>query len=433
MSFSEAGIIAAVFALTYLFFVGGKIIQWDLSGFQPENRKQAKCKKMLGQRHPPFSGANLRRGIRKSVEKILLPLGKADKSLLPARMDRTFRQRMERQIDQLARQGLCRDIRLTDVVPLPKNDFTRWDDDGREWREALLQCCALERFLPAAGGSPVREIYRKNACLRVVQSRHIRNADKAEPKGSYYANKARVNCSSCGAVIELNSQQVVCPYCGGVIESDFYDWQTEVFELYEEIGNNLGMALLLLSSAGILFVSIFLCLWLMEDTQISLAAGVGAAVLVVVGIFTLTALGEKRQKQLAGNIVHYSENYLRSCIHEALYREAGSDLLDYSVGTIILKKVTHTAESTTIRTKVCIHEIYLPMGKKPYTKKRKRTLTLQRARYPEKRKADGSFLTERECPSCGANFIPDAHHCCSFCGYGLQTANARWIVQKGRK
>lgn len=433
MSFSDAWIMAAAVALIYLFYVGSKILDFDFSCFQPENRKRAKCKKMLSQHNPPLSGANLRRSIRRSFENILLPLGKADKSLLPARMDRTFRQRMERQIDQLARQGLCRDIRLTDVVPLPKNDFARWDDDGREWREALLQCSALERFLPAAGGSPVRQIYRKNTFLRVVQSRHIRHSDRAAPKGSYYANKARVNCPSCGAVIELNSQQVVCPYCGGVLESDFYDWQTETFELYEEIGNNLGMALLLLSSAGILFTSIFLCLWLMEDTQISLAAGVGAAVLVVVGIFTLTALGEKRQKKLAGKIVRYSENYLRSCIHEALYREAGSDLLDYSVGRIILKKVTHTAEITSIRAKVRIHEIYLPMGKKPYTKKRKRTLTLQRARYPEKRKADGSFLIERECPSCGANFVPDAHQCCSFCGYGLQTANARWIVQKGRK
>ena len=229
---------------------------------------------MLSQHNPPLSGANLRRSIRRSFENILLPLGKADKSLLPARMDRTFRQRMERQIDQLAKQGLCRDIRLTDVIPLPKNDFRRWNDDGREWREALLQCSALERFLPAAGGRPAREIYRKNACLRVVQSRHIRHSDRAEPKGSYYTNRFKVNCPSCGAVIELNSQQVTCPYCGGVIESDFYDWQTEVFELYEEIGNDLGMALLLLSSAVILFVSVFLCLWLIEDTQISLAAGV---------------------------------------------------------------------------------------------------------------------------------------------------------------
>ena len=86
---------------------------------------------------------------------------------------------------------------------------------------------------PGGGGHPVRQIYRKNAFLRVVQSRHIRHSDRAAPKGSYYANKARVNCPSCGAVIELNSQQVVCPYCGGVLESDFYDWQTETFELYE--------------------------------------------------------------------------------------------------------------------------------------------------------------------------------------------------------
>ena len=55
---------------------------------------------------------------------------------------------------------------------------------------------------------------------------------------------------------------------------------------------------------------------------------------------------------------------------------------------------------------------------------------MQRARYPEKRKADGEFLTEKDCPSCGANFMPDENHCCSFCGFGLQVNNAKWIVLK---
>lgn len=53
-------------------------------------------------------------------------------------------------------------------------------------------------------------------------------------------------------------------------------------------------------------------------------------------------------------------------------------------------------------------------------------------RYPEKRKADGEFFAEKDCPSCGANFMPDENHCCSFCGYGLQVNNAKWIVKKNQ-
>ena len=37
-----------------------------------------------------------------------------------------------------------------------------------------------------------------------------------------------------------------CEYCGARIQTDFYDWQTEVFEIYEHIGNNLRKFLLLL-------------------------------------------------------------------------------------------------------------------------------------------------------------------------------------------
>ena len=86
----------------------------------------------------------------------------------------------------------------------------------------------------------------------------------------------------------------------------------------------------------------------------------------------------------------------------------------------------HIATKITIR--VYVSETYLPEKKRPYTKKAKKKLTLQRARYPERRKEDGAFLIEKDCPSCGANFIPDANHCCSFCGYGLQVDTAKWVA-----
>ena len=82
----------------------------------------------------------------------------------------------------------------------------------------------------------------------------------------------------------------------------------------------------------------------------------------------------------------------------------------------------------TIIADICGSETYLPENKKPYTKKIRRTLTLQRARHPEERKTDGKLFIEKDCPSCGANFIPDEKHCCSFCGYSLDADNAKWVM-----
>lgn len=429
MSIYSSFIMAAFFTLLYIFYIGVKIIDVDFSCFLPNNSKKAMRKKLLAQRNTPLQGANLRRDIRKAFENILVPLGKANKNLLPSRMDLNFRREIEGQIQQLAEQGLCRDIRLINVVPLPKNDFTHWKDDGREWRESELQCTALERFIPLTGGNPVHEIYRKNAYLRVLQSRHIRNSDRTDEKRSYYANRVNINCPSCGAQLKLHSQQTVCPYCGSVIQSEFYDWQTEVFEIYEELSANLLWFLLLFISGAVLFISVFLCLWLIPDTQISLAAGVGVAFLVVVMFLFIAYFRKRKQERLAEKIALYSENYLRSCINETLYKkDSRADLMDYGVGSIILKRVVNMEKNTTITVRVQLSETYLPPGKRPYTRKYKRTLTLQRARYPKKRKSDGNFFIERECPSCGANFIPDSNHCCSFCGYSLQKNNYKWTL-----
>lgn len=434
MSLTDALLIAAAVTVLCAYFVGEKIINIDISGLLPQNMKKAKMKRLLAERETPLQGMGLHGDVREALEKALRPLSKADKELLPARMDMVFRKNTERQLDLLAQRGLFRDIRLTDAVPLPKNDFKRWSDDGREWREAVLRCSVLERLVSKRDGKPVYELYRKNAYVRLLESRHIRTSDRTEKKKSYYDDRSEISCPSCGAQIGLDSQQAVCPYCGGMIHSDFYDWQTEVFEIYEELGTNQRRALQLLASSLVLFICVFLCLWLIKDTEVSLAAGVGAAALVLATTVALLIHRKTKREKPAGEIVRYSENYLRSCIDEALYKEIkNADLMDHSIGTVILKKVVNTEKTTEITAQIYGREIYLPKNKKPYTKKFTKTLVLQRARYPQRRKGKGELFTERDCPSCGANFIPDEHGCCSFCGYGLQTDNAKWVVKATEK
>lgn len=429
MSLSDAFWLAAAFAVLCAYYIGEKIIDIDFSCFLAKNRKKAKYRRLLAKRETPLADMGIRKNIRNAFEKVLVPLGKADKKLLPTRMDKTFRRNTERQIDSLARNRLYRDIRVTDLGPGQKIEFRTWEDDGREWREAELECCALERLISAKNSEVEHEIYRKHACLRVLQSRHVQTVDRGGGKKTFNAGKAKVICPSCGAEVTLSSQQVVCEYCGARIQTDFYDWQTEVFEIYEHIGNNLRKFLLLLGCMTVLFLSVFLCLYLIEDTEVSLAAGVGTAILTLAALTALAFARKLRHEKLTKRIDLYSENYLRSCINEALYKDADSDeLLDYSVGTIILKKVVNTEDTTTITVDAYGSETYLPESKKPFTKKIKRTLTMQRARHPEKRKTDGELFTEKDCPSCGANFIPDENHCCSFCGYSLKADNAKWVV-----
>ena len=431
MDLSISLFIAAAFAVLCTFYIGKSILTIDFSEYSSKNSKKAKLKRLLAKKDTPISDSKIRRDIRKAFERILIPLGKADQTLLPARMDMAFRKKIVSQINRLNRNKLCRKIYVTDVVPIPKNDFETWNDDGREWRESVLMCSTLERFESTEDNKVQHEIYRKNSYLRILQSRHIRSADRKEKKKSYYSDMLRITCPSCGASVKLDSQQVTCEYCGAVIKNEFYDWQTESFELYESIGTNLKRFLQLLVSGSILFLCVFLCLYLIKDTEISLAAGVGAAVLAFGVIITPIICGKIKQERLAGKIVRYSENFLRACLNEYFWEnENDEDLLDFSVGTIKLLKVNHAEETTTVTADIYGIKTFLPENQKLYTKKFKKRLILQRARYPEKRKADGEFFTEKDCPSCGANFMPDENNCCSFCGFGLQVNNAKWIVQK---
>ena len=433
MDLSISLFIAASFAVLCAFYIGKSILTIDFSEYSSKNSKKAKLKRLLAKKDTPLSDSKIRRDIRKAFERILIPLGKADQKLLPARMDMAFRKKIVSQINRLNRNKLCRKIYVTDVVPVPKNNFEAWNDDGREWRESVLMCSTLERFESTEDNKVQHEIYRKNSYLRILQSRHIRSADRKEKKKSYYSDMLRITCPSCGARVKLDSQQVTCEYCGAVIKNEFYDWQTESFEVYGSIGTNLKRFLQLLLSGSILFLCVFLCLYLIEDTEISLAAGVGAAVLAFGVIITPIICGKIKQERLAGKIVRYSENFLRACLNEYFWKnESDEGLLDFSVGTIKLLKVNHAEETTTVTADIFGTKTFLPENQRPYTKKFKKRLIMQRARYPEKRKADGEFFTEKDCPSCGANFMPDENNCCSFCGFGLQVNNAKWIVQKNK-
>ena len=434
MDLSVSLFIAASFAVLCTFYIGKRILTVDFSEYCSKNSKRSKLERLLAKRETPLHDSKIRKDMRKAFERVLIPLGKADQELLPARMDMTFRKKTVSQINRLNKNNLRRNIYITDVVPLPKNDFERWNDDGREWRESVLKCSTLERLESTEDNRVQHEIYRKNSYLRILQSRHIRSADLKEKKKSYYFDMLKIICPSCGAEVKLDSQQVTCEYCGAVIKNEFYDWQTESFEIYEAIGTNLKRFLQLLVSGCILFLCVFLCLYLIEDTEISLAAGVGAAVVTFGIIIAPIICGKIKQERLAGKIVRYSENFLRACLNEYFWEnENDEDLLDFSVGTIKLLKVAHTEETTTVTADVSGTKTFLPENKKPYTKKFKKRLIMQRARYPEKRKADGEFFTEKDCPSCGANFMPDENHCCSFCGFGLQTNNAKWILQKEKE
>ena len=430
MGLSVSLLIAASFAILCTYYIGDKILVIDFSAYRPQNLKKGKLERLLAKKDTPLRNSKIRNDIKKAFERILIPLGKADQDLLPARMDMAFRKKIVSQINRLNRNKLCRKIYVTDVVPVPKNDFETWNDDGREWRESVLKCSTLERFESTKDNTVQHEIYRKNSYLRILQSRHVRLADQKEKKKSYYNDKLRITCPSCGASVKLDSQQVTCEYCGAVIKNEFYDWQTESFEIYESISTNLKRFLQLIVSGSILFVCVFLCLYLIEDTEISLAAGVGAAILALGVIVSPIIYGKIKQDNLAKKIVGYSENYLRACLNEYfLKNESDKDMLDFSVDTIKLLKVANTDDITKVTAEIHGTKTFLPENQKPFTKKIKKKLTLQRARHPEKRKTDGDFFTEKECPSCGANFLPDENGCCSYCGYTLHEDSIKWKIK----
>ena len=167
MSLSDAIFFAALVTIVCAIGIAEKIIDVDMDQFLPENLKKAKIKRIFVERNTPLQGTNVQKEIKKAFESVLLPLGKADKNLLPKRMDMTFRRKMDHQINLLRKRKLCRDIRLTDVMPLPKNNFKRWNDDGGN-----LFCSAVHwsgLFLQRAAKWYIRSIGKAVICVSFSQ------------------------------------------------------------------------------------------------------------------------------------------------------------------------------------------------------------------------------------------------------------------------
>ena len=94
-----------------------------------------------------------------------------------------------------------------------------------------------------------------------------------------------------------------------------------------------------------------------------------------------------------------------------------------------LKDVENTENRTTITISAVLHKLTLQPNQKILNKNEKITLKLYRARYPRRMKSKGqAVFEEKECPRCGANFMPDKNGCCSYCGYQLSIDNSKWRI-----
>ena len=94
MDLSNSLLLAAVFAVVCTYYIGKKILTIDFYEYRPQNFKKAKLKRLLAKKDTPLQNSKIRRDIRNAFERILIPLGKANQDLLPARMDMAFRKKL---------------------------------------------------------------------------------------------------------------------------------------------------------------------------------------------------------------------------------------------------------------------------------------------------------------------------------------------------
>ena len=231
-----------------------------------------------------------------------------------------------------------------------------------------------------------------------------------------------------GAQIQLKGDETNCPYCGGFIQSNFYDWQIEDFMIYQTPDPNMDN--LKYTSATILlsFLPTFPCVYLITNMYIAIGVAMTLTIILSLSLLWIRARKIDELENLEKEIVRYDEGWLTSNINEALYKTLLTpELLSYSVNNIKLKGVENTSDKTTISVEAMLKQTFLQNNKHIVTKSEKHNWKLCRSRYPNRIKSKGqAVVMEKECPSCGANYIPDNNGCCSYCGYSLQVDNAKW-------
>ena len=392
--------------------------------------------------------------VERAVEPVLLAWRDADENKLPARMDKTFLERMQRMIKVFKKHSVKRDIKTygmtSELNNKGQNGFTKWNEYGREWREGVLSGAVLDMFTDTRSGNIVHEKYFPKVKISIVQSRHLRFEDakkaakarkdkfgytkKQKPEENIYNETKTIVCNSCGAEIQINANQVTCPYCGGRLISAFHDWQTEHISIepvseypFKKVAVNSAIAFV---SSLIIHILQFIFTKKVEFTGFLFFVVIAVSLLLIFGYkFLLDKIQQKRKKQ----IVRFSEHQFKRCVYEELWEKYKTlDILDFFIGDIEIKDVKNTEEKTEVTVSLHIFtQIYKTDG--IMFEKENWSGVFTRARYPERLKSSGEILYEKDCPSCRSNFVPDSKGCCSYCGYSLKISNAKWKLLRETK
>ena len=370
---------------------------------------------------------------------VSLETGKTPNS--SANIGQSYRKRIEHEINLLKKHDITHEIRIA-YPKLPetndkKQDFTHWSDAGREWREVVLQGAVLNRYLNKKTGKVIYEDFFSYGALLLRQSRHIRHDEVGSKNRNeeqrFYSQYQKIVCPSCGAEISLKGNETHCPYCGGYIKSEFFDWQTEDLLIYQESNPNTPNYLLVAATFLVFFLPAILCFRFIHNDYFMFGTAFAVTVILAAILWMCVLKKAARTEGLAEQIVRYDEKILLVDINEAMNdTELTPDTLFYSIDKLLLKAVENTSEQTTITVQAVLHKLILQNEHQINCKNKKTELKLYRARYPRRMKSKGqAVFNEKECPRCGANFIPDKNGCCSYCGYQLLLDNSKWrIVSK---
>lgn len=248
----------------------------------------------------------------------------------------------------------------------------------------------------------------------------------------FYSQYTNVICPSCGATVTLTSDEDHCPYCGGYIKSDFFDWQTEEFLIYRDYNPNTRNFKLTAATMIAFFIPAIPCFRFILPPSYFLALGSAFVITALLALLLWLRILRKTDniEDLKKQIVRYDEKVLHSDLNEALYEKTvSSELLYYSVDQLQLQAVENTDTRTQITLHAILHQLILSPNHQISASNQPIDLKLYRARYPQRMKSKGQAVyAEKECPRCGANFIPDQDGCCSYCGYRLPIDNSKWRI-----
>ena len=248
----------------------------------------------------------------------------------------------------------------------------------------------------------------------------------------FYSQYTNVICPSCGATVTLTSDEDHCPYCGGYIKSDFFDWQTEEFLIYRDYNPNTRNFKLTAATMIAFFIPAIPCFRFILPHSYFLALGSAFVITALLALLLWLRILRKTDniEDLKKQIVRYDEKVLHSDLNEALYEKTvSSELLYYSVDQLQLQAVENTDTRTQITLHAIVHQLILSPNHQISASNQPIDLKLYRARYPQRMKSKGQAVyAEKECPRCGANFIPDQDGCCSYYGYRLPFDNSKWRI-----